>query len=312
MTASEMDRAIETLARLQHGVFNNRQAHDLGASPRMIRRRRDTGRWQQLSRTVWTLPSAPASWHRQVMAAVLSLPGSAVSGLAAGHLHGLEGFRSVRPELTVPRGGSRRSPFARVHQSDRVMRTVCGPFPVVTVEQAICDSAGRLGGRVEEVLVAAILAGRTSADAVLARAAALLPHPPHGSALLLEVASELSRTDAVPMSVLEAVLFRVLADVRIPTWHAQATPPWWPTDDERLDVLIPSWRLIVEADGRQWHSRRRDFENDRRRDHIALVHDHRTLRFTHQQLVHEPSYALEVILAVGANTTPPASFRGGR
>ena len=69
-----------------------------------------------------------------------------------------------------------------------------------------------------------------------------------------------------------------------------------------LRVLRECRLVAVEADGRRWHSRRRDFENDRRRDHIALVHDYRTLRFTHRQLEHEPSYVLEVLLAVGALT----------
>ena len=302
MTAHAMDRAIEALARYQHGAFNIRQAQDLGATSGIVRRRRDNGQWKQLSSTVWALPSAPPTWHRQVMAAVLSLPGSSVSGLAAGHLLELEGYRPVRPELTVPRGTSRRSPFATVHQSDRVLTSRLGPFPVVTVEQALCDSAGRLGpARLESVLEAAVIGGRTSADAVLARAAALWPRPPRGVSDLITIASAMSRTDAVPMSVLEAALFKILGDPRIPRWEAQVTPSWWPDSSERLDVLIPRWRLIIEADGRRWHSRRADFENDRRRDHIALVHDHRTLRFTHQQLRHEPEYVLGVVLAVGAH-----------
>lgn len=303
MTAHAMDRAIEALARTQHGAFNIRQAQQLGASPGMIRRRRDNGAWQQLSRTVWTLPAAPPTWHRQVMAAVLSLDRSAVSGLAAAHLHGLDGFRPVRPELTVPRGGSRRSPFARVHQSDRARLTRRGPFPVVTIEQTLCDSAGRLSPcHLSTAVEAAIIDGRTSGDAVLARAFALWPRPPGGSIGLIEVAAELSRTDHVPMSVLEAALFRVLGDPRIPPWEAQATPNWWPSSTERLDVLISRWRLTVEADGRRWHTGRADFENDRRRDHVALVHDHRTLRFTNQQLTHEPEYVLSVLLAVGAHS----------
>lgn len=188
------------------------------------------------------------------------------------------------------------------------MTTTLGPFPVVTVEQALCDSAARFSReRLGRIVETAIIDGRTSADAVLARAAALRPRPPSGVTDLLQLVSEMSRTEAVPMSVLEAALFRILGDPRIPAWEAQATPSWWPTDDERLDVLVPRRRLIVEAHGRRWHSRRRDFENDRRRDHIALVHDHRTLRFTHRQLEHEPGYVLAVLLAVGALTAKTAA-----
>jgi len=300
MTATGIDWAIEALARRQHGAFSTSQAYDLGATPRIIERRRSNGQWAQLSRTVWALPSAPPTWHRQVMAGVLSLPGSSVSGLAAGHLLELDGYRPVRPELTVPRGGSRRSPFATVHQSDRAVTTTCAGFPVVTVEQAICDSAGRLGAeRVEAVIEAAVVGGRTSPGAILARAAGLIPNPPRGLRDVIATAEAMSRTDAVPMSVLEALLFRILQDPRIPPWTAQAAPPWWLTSGERVDVLIPRWRLIVEADGRRWHTRRRDFENDRRRDHLALAHGHSTVRFTHHQLEREPLYVLDVLLRIG-------------
>jgi len=236
------------------------------------------------------------------MAGVLSLERSSVAGLAAGHLHGLDGFRAVRPELTVPRGGSRRNPFATVHQSDRALTTHFVGFPVVTVEQALCESAARLGpDRLEAVIEAAILDGHTTAGSLLARGAALWPRPPTGLPALIAIAEELARVDDVPMSVLEALLFRVLRDPRIPPWSAQATPVWWPNDDERLDVHIPTWGLIVEADGRRWHTRRRDFENDRRRDHMALAHGHRTVRFTHHQLEREPGYVLDVLLKVGAH-----------
>ncbi len=103
------------------------------------------------------------------------------------------------------------------------------------------------------------------------------------------------------MSVLEVALFRVLTDPRIPAWEAQATPAWWPNDRERLDAYIPAWRLVIEADGRAWHTRSKDFERDRRRDHIALVNGCRVARFTYEQLVHEPEYVLAVLLAIGAS-----------
>lgn len=302
MTATGIDRAIEALARTQHGAFNTLQAYDLGATPRMVRRRRANGRWIALAPSVWTFPSALPTWHRQVMAAVLSLQRSAVSGLAAGHLHELDGYRPVRPELTVPHGGTHRSPLATVHQSDRAAVTRLGCFPVVTVEQAICETAGRLGAeRTEAVVEAAVVGGRTTPEALLARAESLVPNPPRGLAAVVAVAEDMALTGEVPMSVLEALLFRVLRDPSIPEWIPQAALPWRPASPERLDVLIPAWQLIVEADGRRWHTRRRDFENDRRRDQDALAHGHSTVRFTHHQLAAEPVLVLGTLHRIGAH-----------
>ncbi len=139
------------------------------------------------------------------------------------------------------------------------MATILGPFLIATVEQTLCDSAGRLGARLDDVVVAAVEAGSVTPESVIARAMGLLPAPPRGLARLMTLA------------------------------------------EERLDVLVPSWRLIVEADGRRWHTRRADFENDRRRDHIALANGHRTVRFTYDQLVHD------VLLAAGAGSSSAAA-----
>ncbi len=307
MTAHRMDRAIETLARNQHGVFSTRQARDRGATDDMISRRRRNGRWLQLAPTVWALPGNPFTWERQMMAAHLSVAGSAVSGLAAAHLYGLDGCRPVRPEMTVRRGANHRSRLGTVHQSDRFVATTLGPFRIATVEQTLCDSAGRLGPRLDDVVVGAIEAGSVTAESVMARATGLFPAPPQGLARLMTLAEELRGWRSVPRSALELALFRVLDDPRIPYWESEASPSWWPGADERLDVVVPSWRLIVEADGRKWHTRRADFESDRRRDHIALTHGHRTVRFTYDQLLHEPGYAIDVLLAAGSGSSSAAA-----
>jgi very-short-patch-repair endonuclease len=307
MADHRTDRAVERLARVQHGAFSAAQARAVGATRSMIGTRRQTGQWLQLAPSVFALPGIPPTWHRQVMAAHLSAPHSSVAGLAAGHLLGLDGYRPVRPELRVPRGAGHRTSLATVHQSDRFLARPIGPFSVATVEQTFCDTAGRLGGRLDDAVHAALTTGRTSPAALMARCDALRPRLPKGVERLVLLALEHSELPPVPMTVLEAALFRILADPRIPAWQAQATPSWWPDDRERLDAFVPAWRLVVEADGRAWHTRRRDFENDRRRDHVALTHGCRIVRFTYEQLLHEPEYVLRVLLAIGASVGSGAS-----
>ncbi len=310
MAEPTMDRRVERLARGQHGVFSTTQARKAGATRSMVDTRRRSGQWLQLAPAVFALPGNPPTWHRQMMAAHLAVPRSSVAGLAAGRLLELDGYRPVRPELRVPRGAAHRTALATVHQTDRFLARAFGPFSVGTVEQTLCDTAGRLGDRLDDVVHAALLARRTSPAALSARCEALRPRLPKGVDRLLRLAVEHSELPAVAMSVLEVALFRVLADPRIPEWEAQATPSWWPNDHERLDAFIPSWRLVIEADGRAWHTRARDFDRDRRRDHIALVHGCRVVRFTYEQLAHEPDYVLAVVLAIGAAVSRDAG--GGR
>lgn len=306
MAADEMDRNIARLARRQHGAFSVTQARRAGATRSMIETRRGKGRWLQLAPAVYALPGNPPTWHRQVMAAHLALPGSAVSGLAGAHLHELDGCRPVRPELTVPRASSNRSALATVHQTDRFLSVGVGPFVVATVAQTLCDSAGRLGQRLDSVLEDAVTARKTTVGEVLARCEALLPRPPHGVPKLVALALDLEDIASVATSILELALYRILNDPRLPPWEGQATPQWWPNAEERLDAYVPSWHLIVEADGRGWHTRRRDFERDRRRDHIALTNGHRVVRFTYQQLMNEPEYVISVLLAIGATSVSQA------
>jgi hypothetical protein len=66
----------------------------------------------------------------------------------------------------------------------------------------------------------------------------------------------------------------------------QARLPFWPRGAARCDGLAVGWQLILEADGRAWHTRVDDFVRDRWRDNLANVHGYDVLRFTYHQLVH--------------------------
>ncbi len=269
----------------------------------MVENRRDTGRWVQLAPSVYALPSNPLTWHRQVMAAMLAAPRSSVSGLAAAHLHELDGCRPVRPELTVPRGSGHRCRL-RPSPSERSVRPDHA-WPLPDRNRGTDALRLRRPARITPRHRRRVRShGRTRHDRVRTGPGRDAPPPTADGAGRPGCGRCTSWPclPATPTSVLEVVLYRLLADPRIPRWEGQSTPSWWPSDDERVDAHIPSWRLIVEADGRAWHTRRADFDRDRRRDHIALAHGHRTVRFTHGQLVHEADYVRRTLLAIGSTT----------
>ena len=84
-----------------------------------------------------------------------------------------------------------------------------------------------------------------------------------------------------PESELEALLLRMLERLGdAPRIFRQASLPWRSAQPGRVDVLLPDHRLIIEADGRRWHTRVADFDRDRWRDNQAAAHAHRVLRFT--------------------------------
>lgn len=53
----------------------------------------------------------------------------------------------------------------------------------------------------------------------------------------------------------------------------------------RLDFYYPAHDLIVEVDGRKWHSSKERFLADRHRDNAALLEGKRVIRLTWEEVV---------------------------
>jgi len=305
MSAPPIDRIIADLARNQHGVFNRSQALARGCTPRQIDHRVSTRRWIRLASGVYALPGNEPTWHRQVMAAVLGEPVAFASFGSAGLLHGVDGSRQARPEITVPALANHRSSLAIVHRSDRIATTTVDRIPATTVEQTVVDLAGRLGIiRLGDIIDGLIRSKKTSLAKVSARHQALRLPATAGSGRLEKVLVARSVDAWVPpASVLERAMYELLDHPAVPPFVRKPAFPWRPQDPQRLDTYIPSWLLFVEADGRAWHTRERDFARDRRRDHEVLAHGHRILRLGWEEIIEDPAYALDTILAVGTPTT---------
>jgi hypothetical protein len=290
MTCRDVDRAIDAIARRQHGAFSRPQADRAGASAAVIKRRQATGDWIVLDYRVFALPSHPGTWLRQAMAATLGTPLATLSGRAAAALHGFPEFRRSRLEITVPSGSSHRSRLATVHQSDLVERTTVEGIRVVTPAQAAIEIARYLDQRELGRLVDDLIArDRRFLPALQERFVDLAYSRWPGIGRMRAVLDERGDGYVPPASELEARLSDVLDEVALlvgerPTMIRQATLPWWPKGDQRVDVLIPEWRMIAEADGRRWHTRVRDFELDRWRDNEAVAHGYRPMRFTWSRL----------------------------
>src|SRR3546814_13274428 len=79
----------------------------------MIATRVRAGDWVRIDTAVFGHIAAPPTWERSVMAAVLAERVAVASHRTAAVLHGLEGFRRGRPELTVPPGAPGRGRLPR-------------------------------------------------------------------------------------------------------------------------------------------------------------------------------------------------------
>lgn len=54
--------------------------------------------------------------------------------------------------------------------------------------------------------------------------------------------------------------------------------------------------MVIEADGRRWHTRERDFVKDRRRDNLAVENGYVVLRFTFDDLSRSVDQARSTVL----------------
>ena len=64
-----------------------------------------------------------------------------------------------------------------------------------------------------------------------------------------------------------------------------------------VDLLVAG-RLIIETDGKRYHTAEQAFQNDRRRDREAALRGYRVLRLTYQQVVEEWPTTVRAIFAI--------------
>lgn len=297
--AHHIDRAIEALARKQHGAFNIQQVRELGGDRHLAKRRCASGAWIRLAMGVYALNGNPPTALRQMKAAELSVPGAAVSGTAAAVLHELPGFRLGRIEISAARARGSSS-LARTRHRESVPTTMVHGIRVTTAAQTLCDvaesvSAELLGDAIDAARLARLACWDELAEAYRLAASRRSP----SAAPFLRCLADRDPSEAVPASVLETRLERVLDDPRLPPRVRQMVAPWCASGEERVDVGFPTVRWIVEADGRRWHARVADFERDRRRDHDALRVGWGTTRFTAAQ-IDDPGYVVRTLLAAFA------------
>jgi very-short-patch-repair endonuclease len=267
----------------------------------MIHGRVSNGTWVRLAPSVFALASAPPKWERQMAAALLSRRGSLAAGRSAAYLHEFDGFGPARPVIMISPDENARSPLARVIRSGRfeeVSRVRRRGFVVTDEPETILTLSRDLSSPRLETLVDWVLARRrcTAVDIhdVLQRSSGV----PGVGKLRPIVEYRLPDAYQPPSTELERLLDRVLDDPRLPN-HTRQMPLRYERVDATVDAYIAAWRLIVEGDGRRWHTRRADHERDRYRDNEATAHGYAVLRFTFEMLRDRPGECFDTVVRTG-------------
>jgi hypothetical protein len=302
------DRLIARVANRQHGVFSHRQAVAIGFTRRQIDRRRASGAWINLAHGVYSLDSAPATWHRQVMAAVLSKNRARASGMTAGALHEIPHCHRIKPEVSVPATGNARSSIAVVRRRSSFSNlglVLIDHIPVTDVPNTLFDLAMHLGpAHLQRAIDDCLVRNKVTVDELRLMLDRHAGCRLAGTVAFREAVRDLTDAYVPTESDLEVLLVNVLDDPRIPPLDLQVRLPWWHERPHRIDAFIRPWTLIIEADGRPFHTKRSDFESDRERDNLAVANGYRVLRFTYRMLKDDPDGVVRTVLRAGSSPSP--------
>jgi len=216
-------------------------------------------------------------------------------------VHQLTGFQPTRPELVVPSNANHRSRLATIRRSDDVEKMVVDRIPVVTPMQALFDVAGSVPPRMlRRAAEDALLRNLIRPDELIARYEHLAPQRNRGIGEMRSIVEALCDPAFVPpASELEALLFELLDEIGLPHLR-QFAFPWRAPTAMIVDAVVPSLRLIVEADGRSWHSQVAAIHNDRTRDRVAMANGYDTMRLSHPMLTSERAATVADLRTYGA------------
>lgn len=299
----DLEEAVERLAGGQHGVITVRQGLGIGLTYHMIEYRVGTGRWERRSKSAIIVRPPGSTWKTELMVGVLSVPCAMVSGRAAARLWGLGRFGDGPIEVTAPFASNARGDgfvVRRCRHFDHLAWRRLDGIPVMDVPDLLCDMARRESGfLVARLLEQAVLERKSTLDEMVRVSADRVGNRCPGGRSLSRLVATLDGEPVIE-SELERVVLSVLSDGRLPAVKRQMEMPFLSQVKGRVDFAIPEWRLVIECDGRRWHSREQDFERDRARDNAAVAAGWRVLRFTYSMLTTSRAACLELILKTGS------------
>jgi very-short-patch-repair endonuclease len=276
----EAERQVVALAARQHGAIAWEQLKGVGLSAGWVRHRVARGWLRRTLRGVYLVGPLQTP-HTAAMAATLAVGGGALlSHGSAAVLWGLWPARERLIDITVPGRKTRARSGIRVHRSrlrpEDATRHL--GIPVTSPARALLDlaagsSARDLARAVEEAEVQRRVSTQSLAEQ-------LRRYPRHRGRTALQ--GTIRSDPALTRSEAERRMLELIRAARLPAPAVNAQAGGW-----EVDLLWRTEGLIVEVDGYAFHSSRRSFERDRRRDQELTRAGFRVVRVTWRQLTEE-------------------------
>jgi very-short-patch-repair endonuclease len=306
---SSISPLLAELARVNDGVITAADASAVGITRRQLLTAARRGELRRLFPGVWAHRAVEPS-ERQLLRAVLAASGGVASHRSAGHLHGLLLRAPGQPEVSVDPNRNFRPEGVVVYRHDRLEAIdieILGGQRITTPVRTIIDLGTRVTfATLKRAVERGLRNGQFNHDDLEQGRRRLARRGRNGVGpvgLILEMA----RPDLVATaSELELRLWEVIDRHDLPTPLRQFEVL---VGGERffLDVAYPRQRIAIEGDGFGVHTERAAFEKDRARQNALVLDGWLILRFTWQQLLHQPEWVASTIRrALSARSQWPA------
>jgi hypothetical protein len=300
MTGTEADELVEKLAATQHGGFTSAQARAAGMTASAVRHRIASGRWLPLRRGVYRLRGAPLTWELRLFAAVAGAGGGAVaSHRAAAQLFGIPGFDGNWVEVTARRGA--RAPFAqvRIHSTRQLPKhhvKVIRSIQTTSVARTLFDLAGVLHpGRVERALDNCLARKLVTPEATWRVFQDLATSGRAGVRVFGELLVARGDGYVAPASELERMFLDIVIAAHLPLPERELNLGDGDSWIGRVEFVYPHAKLLIEIDGRMYHTALLDQKHDKNRRNRFNAAGWRVLQIDYEMLIQRPHHVAELV-----------------
>ena len=167
-------------------------------------------------------------------------------------------------------------------------------IPCTSIARTLCDLCHTCSDDIaERALDTALRMGLATVDSLGSYAEEAASRKVRGSAALRDHLSVRGDDEALSESELESEFARVIRKGALPIGKRQI--PREGVRNGRMDIVYPDHGLVIELDGRKWHSGRREIKRDKRYDNHLNVSGQRVLRLTWEDLKTDEAYVIEIV-----------------
>ena len=225
------------------------------------------------------------------------------SHLTSAYLQGLLDRKTGPVEVTADR--RLRSHPGIITRQGRLAAgeiAVVRSIPCTSVTRTLCDLCHTCSKDIAEQALDSALRMRLATIDYLGRyVEGAACRKVRGSAALRTHLSVRGDDEALSESELESRFARVMRKGSLPVGKRQL--PREGVHKGRIDIAYPEHHLVIELDGRKWHSGRREIKRDKRYDNHLNVSGQRVLRLTWEDLKRDEGYVIEIVArALGIQT----------